>query len=304
MNSKKVNIAFLLSIICYAGMAVCAVFAVPRLFSDIIFNNLACELTIVLPPFLLLVFSKEKITEFLGFHKMKAGTVLAVIPFTLFSMPVVTLINLISQFWVKNEAAAMMESFQVTEIPFVALWLSVGVAAPFFEELACRGIFYRGYCRSGSAFWAMLLSALLFSLIHMNLNQAMYAFAVGVLGVLLVEATGSLWASVLYHGLINSSQTVLMYIALKLNPQAYSEAAAQMDSGREILVFGVAGYLVLAAVTLPLAWALLVWMSGHEDRRGVLFALWQSRKGKEGKRERLITLPLILGILLCILLSV
>lgn len=304
MNSRKVNLAFLCSILLYIGMALCAVFLLPRLFSNLIFNNLACELTILLPGFLFLLFSKEKPSEFLGFHKMKAGTVLAVIPFTMFSMPAVTLLNLISQFWVKNEAAAMMEGFGAAEIPLALLIFSTGIFGPFCEEVTCRGIFYRGYCRSGSRFFAMLLSALLFALIHMNLNQAMYAFAVGIMAVLLVEATGSLWASVLYHGLINSSQTVLLYGALKMNPQAYSEAAQQAEAAGT-LVYAVAGYLVLTAVTLPLAWALLVWMGEHEGRGGVLSSIWKERKNKENgeKKERLITLPLLLGIAVCILFS-
>lgn len=305
MNSRKVNLAFLFSILLYIGMSFCAVFLIPELFSDLTFNNLACELTIMLPGLLFLLFSKEKPLKFLGFHKMKIGTALAVIPFTMFSMPVITLLNLISQFWVKNEAAAMMEGFRVTEIPLAILIFSTGIFGPFCEEVTCRGIFYRGYCKSGSRFWAMLLSALLFALIHMNLNQAMYAFAVGIMAVLLVEATGSLWASVLYHGLINSSQTVLLYGALKMNPQAYSEAAQQAEAAGT-LVYGVAGYLILTAVTLPLAWALLVWMGEHEGRKGVLASLWKERKNSENgeKKERLITLPFFLGIVLCIMFSV
>lgn len=304
MNSRKVNLAFLLSVLLYIGMAWCAVFLMPKLFSDLTFNNLACELTILLPGLLFLLFSKEKVTEFLGFHKMKTGTALAIIPFTMFSMPVITLLNLISQFWVRNEAAAMMEGFQVTRLPLAVLLFSTGLLGPFCEEVICRGIYYRGYCRSGGRFWAMLLSALLFSLVHMNLNQAVYAFAVGVLAVLLTEATGSLWASVLYHGLINSSQTVLLYGALKLNPQAYTQTAEQVQAEGG-LIYGVAGYLVLAAVTLPLAWALLVWMGEHEGRKGVLSSLWKERKREEkgGKKERLVTLPLILGIAICVLVS-
>lgn len=311
MNGRKVNRAFLISILLYTGCIFGLAYIIPEMFSGIIINNLICEMIVVLPGILSAVFSGERLPEFLHLNKLKPGTLLAVIPFTMFSMPFITLINLISQFFVENTAAAMMEGFQVAEMPFWQLWLSVGVFAPFCEEAACRGVFYRGYQKTGGAFKAMLLSSLLFALVHMNINQAMYAFAMGIMAVLLVEAAGSLWASVFYHGLINSSQVLLMYGMLKMNSSAYSEAAQAMD--RDLMIYGLAGYLVITALTLPVAWAILVWMSGHEGRRGILRTVWKEKRHSRiydnqentdrsintGKRDKLVTAPLILALILC-----
>lgn len=315
MNGRKVNRAFLISILLYTGCIFGLVYVLPELFSGIVINNLICETIVILPGILFAAFSGERLPEFLHLKKLKPGTILAVIPFTMFSMPFITLINLISQFFVENTAAAMMEGYQVTEMPFWQLWLSIGVFAPFCEETACRGVFYRGYKKTGGAFKAMLLSSLLFALVHMNINQAMYAFVMGIMAVLLVEASGSLWASVLYHGLINSSQVLLMYGVLKANPGAYSEAVKAMD--RDLMIYGLAGYLVIAALTLPLAWAILVWISGNEGRRGVLGTVWKEEKidsrsqindnqgetdmsENTGKKDKLITVPLILALILCV----
>lgn len=295
MNSKKVNRSFLISIVLYIGMILGAAYLFPKIMENIALNNLLCELTIVLPGFLYMFFSKERVTEFLHLKKMKVSTLLAIIPFTMLSMPAITLTNLFSQFFVENEVMAAMESFQVVEMPFLQLLLSVGIFAPFCEEMICRGIYYRGYEKSGSAFKAMILSAILFALIHMNINQAMYAFAMGLLSVLLVEASGSLWSSVVYHMLINSSQVCMMYVILKANPFAYSEASGVLTT--DAMIIALSGYLILAAVTLPLAWALLVWMSGNEGRRGVLAVFWKERKKK---KDKLVTVSLISAIILCI----
>ncbi|MGN0376492.1 MAG: lysostaphin resistance A-like protein [Suilimivivens sp.] len=295
MNGKKVNFAFLISIILYIGCVYGVIYLFPALLENIVINNLLCELIIVLPGILFTVFSGEKFTEFLHLKRMKAGTFFAIIPFTLFSVPVITLVNLFSQFFVENTAATVMESYEIAEMPFLPLLFSVGIFAPFCEEVVCRGIYYRGYKKSGSGFKAMFLSALLFALVHMNINQAMYAFAMGMMAVLLVEATGSLWASVMYHVLINSSQIFMMYAMLKVNPSAYSEAEEIMTT--EMMIMGFAGYLVITAITLPLAWALLVWMSGNEGRQGVLPCFWKERKKKE---DKLVTVPLILAIILCV----
>lgn len=294
MNGRKVNLAFLISIILYAACVFGIAFFLPGLVENMVLNNLICELILILPGFLFLLFSKDKIFEFLHLKKIKIGTLLVIIPFTFFSMPIVTLVNLLSQFFVENEAATAMEGYQIGEMSLLPLLFSVGIFGPFCEELVSRGIYYRGYRKSGSAFKAMLLSSLLFALVHMNVNQAMYAFVMGVMAVLLVEATGSLWSSFIYHALINSSQICIMHAMLKADPSAYSEAAEAMTM--DAMVFALGGYLLITALTLPIAWALLVWMSGHEERRGVLPLIWKERKKKE---DKLITIPLILALILC-----
>ena len=295
MNGRKVNLAFLISIILYIACVFGIAFLFPKLLESIVTSNMICELLLALPGLLFLSFSENKIIEFLHFKKIKIGTLLVIIPFTFFSMPLIILANLLSQFLVENEVTAAMESSQVGEMPLLLLLYSVGIFAPFCEELVCRGVYYRGYRKSGSAFKAMILSSLLFALMHMNLNQAVYAFVMGVMAVLLVEATGSLWSSFLYHALINSSQVYMMHAMLKVNPSAYSEAAEAMTT--ETMVFALGAYLIIVAVTLPIAWALLVWMSGHEGRRGVLPLIWIERKKKE---DKLLTIPLIFAFILCI----
>lgn len=299
MNGRKVNLAFLISIIVYIACVFGAACLFSPLMESIVFNNLLCESAIVLPGLVFALVTEQKPVEFLHFKKIRIGTLLALVPFTLFSMPVITLVNLISQFFVENEAASIMESYRIGSMPFLQLLFSVGIFGPFCEELICRGVYYRGYRKSGSVFKAMFLSALLFALVHMNINQAMYAFAMGVIAVLLVEATGSLWSSVIYHALINSSQVFLMYVMLKANPSAYSEAAGAMST--ESMVFALGGYLIIVALTLPAAWALLVWMSGNEGRRGVLPSIWTERKKKE---DKLVTVPLILAVILCVVMIV
>ena len=51
---------------------------------------------------------------------------------------------------------------------------------PFCEEFCFRGVVYRGYLKSGNVTGAVLLSSLLFGLMHMNFNQAPYAFALAL----------------------------------------------------------------------------------------------------------------------------
>lgn len=295
MNSKKANWAFLITIIGYIALSYGIVFLFPWLADSLFWSNFLCEIVVILPILIFMLVSKEKPLAFLEFHRIKPGSVLMIVLFTFLSMPLVMLLNLFSQFWVDNEVTLMIESMNVARMPFGLLYLSIAIIAPIFEETACRGAFYRSYRKSGSAFKAMILSAIIFALVHMNFNQAAYAFAIGILAVLLVEATGSLWSSILYHGLINGSQVVLMYSTLKTDPDVYSESAALITN--DFLIFALGIYLILTAVTLPLAWAVLVWLSEHEGRRGVLSGIWNGRKEK---KDKMITVPYVLALILCI----
>ena len=295
MNGKRANWAFLAEVLGYMVLAFGLTLFMPGIMGNLVLNNLICEVILSLPVLIVTVASKEKLVSFFGFHKMKISSVLMTVLFTFLSMPILTLFNLISQLWVENEVAPMMEELQIGQMPLGALLFSMSISAPVFEEITCRGAYYHAYRKSGSAVRAILMSSLIFAVSHMNFNQAAYAFVVGILAVLLVEATGSLWSSILYHALINGSQAILMYQVLKVNPDIYSEQADMVT--RDFLLYGIGVYLLITAVTLPLAWAVLVWLGGNEGRRGVLSAIWHERKEKKGK---IITVPFLLALLLAL----
>lgn len=295
MNSKKANRVFLITILCYIVLVIGLLRFAPGLMNNLLVSNLTMELVIALPVLAAAVMSGERLPSFLGFRKMGVKSLLMTALFTFLTVPVLTLFNLISQIWVENEAAAMLEGQQAGQMSFGILFLSTAIIAPIFEEVACRGAYYHSYRKSGSAFRAMVLSAMIFALVHMNFNQASYALVMGILSVLLMEAAGSIWASILYHGLINGSNVLLMYGALRVNPNAYSEQAVEVTGN--FLLYGIGIYLILAAVTLPLAWAVLVWLSANQGRSGVLTQIW---KGRKEKKDKMLTVPLVLALILCL----
>lgn len=295
MNSKKANWAFLITITGDIVFSIAMASFFPWVSESLFWSNLLAEIVMILPILIFILASKEKPLEFLGFHRIKIGSIFMIVLFTLLSMPLITLLNVFSQIWVDNEVAMMIDTMNVGQMPFWLLFLSLAIIAPLFEEVICRGGYYCSYKRSGSAFKAMILSAIIFAVIHMNFNQAAYAFGIGILAALLVEATGSLWSSVIYHGLINGSQAVIMYANLRADSEIYKESAALIKGN--FLIYAIGIYLVFTAVTLPLAWAVLVWLSQHEERYGVLSRIWRERKEK---KDKMITVPYIMALILCV----
>ena len=77
--------------------------------------------------------------------------------------------------------------------------LSAGIFACAVEELSMRGVVYQRMKRYWGKRKAMILSAALFGIYHLNVVQAVYAFFLGLFFVWLYERYDSLWASILGH---------------------------------------------------------------------------------------------------------
>ena len=77
--------------------------------------------------------------------------------------------------------------------------LGAGIFACAVEELSLRGITYLRMKRYWGKRKAMIFSAIVFGLYHMNVVQAVYAFVLGLFFAWLYERYDSLWAPIIAH---------------------------------------------------------------------------------------------------------
>lgn len=262
---------------------------------DMIPNIFLSEAMLIVPTFFMLLFSKEKVRDVLSIRKIKWSTFFGVIAFTMAASPLVTLINLVSQLFVENTVSANSDQF-LSLHPMLLIFF-VGILAPICEETVFRGAIFSGMKKEGNVFKAIIASGLLFGLLHMNINQASYAFVIGVLLGFLVEATGSIFSSILFHVLVNSTNAIMMIISDRVvSDEMMANANEIVTTGTLLNMIGV--YVVLAVVGTTIAICLLVWMSKNEGRQPLLIKAWQDRKVKDGK---VISIPFIIGVVISIL---
>lgn len=81
--------------------------------------------------------------------------------------------------------------------------LAVGIIAPVVEELIFRGLIYQRIKRYSKPITAMLLSALLFGVFHMNVVQGIYAFGFGLLAAYSYEKFHTILAPIVFHVVAN-----------------------------------------------------------------------------------------------------
>lgn len=301
MNSKKVNWAFfcmiLLNMALYALIFICYTQGIAMFNIGIMSSLLISQAILVSPALLFLLFSRKKtetghLNEMLGFHKIKISSFFMVLLFTYLIMPMSTALNAISMLFVDNTVNAI--SGEVLQMPFPVMLFMIGILGPFCEEFVFRGVIFRGYKNSGAVFWSIFWSALLFGLMHLNFNQAAYAIALGVMFALLVEATGSLWSSVIAHMVFNSHEVCLMYL-VELIPSELT--GPEVELTQETLLAAIGPYLLIAAVATPLAVCVLVWLSKNEKRQVQFCSICARRKEK---KEAMVSIPLIFAIVVCL----
>ncbi|PIE19751.1 MAG: hypothetical protein CSA65_01085 [Proteobacteria bacterium] len=86
----------------------------------------------------------------------------------------------------------------------VALVLHVALLAPVAEELAFRGLLYRGLRQVTRPLPAAVVSSLIFAVMHPHLTQGAWALGLGLLLAFAYEQTRSLLAPMLVHALFNA----------------------------------------------------------------------------------------------------
>lgn len=335
MTTKKANWLFLTIILTHIVVVLLLSFVCYGISIDIVTNFLLSEGILMVPTLLfLLVFERRnrqtvpavygapavpavrRPFEAAAFHKVKISTLLMIALSTFLMMPLVAVLNALSMLFADNAMASLQSD--VVDTPFPVMLFMIGIFGPFCEEFVFRGVIYRSYRRReedgnsacnqdnrNGGIGAILLSAFLFGLMHMNFNQMIYAFAMGIFLALLVEAAGSLWASVFCHMFFNSVEVCLMYVSSRLLSGAYeqmvSETAAELST--QDLLAALSVYLIIAAVTTPIVGCIVVWVARNEGRRKPFASLFAGRRSSQKTGNMppgyLLSIPLIVAMVLC-----
>ena len=160
------------------------------------------EVAIMIPAIVYIRMKGENLLESLGFHKVKITTILLTVLLTLLSMPLYMCANVLSQIFVPN--TVVQASSQLLSGSLLASWFVMTIAAPICEEIAIRGFCFNRFRKVTSLLVAAFVSAVMFGIIHLNINQMCYAIVLGVVFALANFASGSIWTSITMHFLVHN----------------------------------------------------------------------------------------------------
>lgn len=151
----------------------------------------------------------------------KAGPLLSV----LLIIPLVFTFNLITEpltSWM--EVPQFFKDFMLqVQSNKLSSFFAIVIFAPLLEELFCRGILLRGMLFHMSPAKAIIWSALMFGIMHLNPWQAIPAFLLGLLMGWIYWRTNSLWSVILIHS-VNNGFSFLITILYPEMPFDYGFA--------------------------------------------------------------------------------
>lgn len=196
--------------------------------TGVVFSLLLSEGLILVPTLIWAARTPGKKLEQFGFHRVHIRTILLAILLMLVCYPPVVLLNLISQFFTANVVQEI--SGPMLNLPEWFGILLLGIVGPFIEELVFRGYIFHSLRASGRVAASVVLSGIMFGLMHLNFNQACYAIFLGIVFAAAVEASGSIVTSMAMHMAFNSAEVAMLY--------AVSENTDEMLNGGDMTIDG------------------------------------------------------------------
>ncbi len=168
----------------------------------------------------------------------------------------------------------------------VFYFIAICIAAPLGEEFVFRGVLL-GYLRKYGDWFAILTSAALFGLMHMNFYQTPYAFLVGLVFGFITVKTGSVLCAMLLH-IINNSLSTISEMASHFLPKV-----------GEVIEMAISG-LYMAAIPIAIVLIIIYSVKGRLKLQKPEIETIETSTRAKGLKFCL-AVPNLLFILFCIL---
>ena len=305
-ETKQVNFIFFVTVLLYIGASFFLSWA-KFLELPMILSMLLSQMIIFVPSFLYCLMKKISWKEIVSFRKMKISVWILVVICTYLMYPLIIVVNAVSLIFVESGTAEMMT--QTSQWNFFLSTFMMAVMPAFVEEFVFRGVLYGTY-RQGRKWLAILVSAFLFGCMHMNFNQFLYAFVLGVYLSFLIEATGSIFSSMLAHFTINFTSVILSKVLEVINqfvPAMEEQMGTQTGNflntmGQESLIILIIGILIWGVIALGTTAAafgiylVIAKISGRMEHIKTMFF--------GNKKEKIFSVFLILGIFLTLVIMI
>ncbi|WP_455962063.1 CPBP family intramembrane glutamic endopeptidase [Bacteroides bouchesdurhonensis] len=179
--------------------------------------------------------SKQKTTWSLVSGSYLLLSVLAILSCTFVVSAITDLMK-----WIPN---IMEFPFEILQSNWIGI-LVISLIGPIFEELLFRGAITKVLLQQYNPTKAILFSAFLFGVIHINPAQILPAFLIGILLTWIYYKTASLIPCILIHVLNNS---LSLYLSAKFPEAKYID---EIITGTPYLVTCLVSLLILAGVIL------------------------------------------------------
>lgn len=220
---------------------------------------------VFIPVMIYIIITKQSIKEVLKLNKIHIMDLFLSFLTAILFLPSMMVLSAITQLFSKNDVAEMLT---VTgQAPVWVLILVIAVFPAIFEEFTMRGLILSEY-RSVSIKKAAIMNGILFSMLHMNIQQSLYTLAMGILVSYLVYYTKSIFASMIFHFTINGVNVLISTIVAS-GASSEANSAAQSNVPHSFIIIGmIIGFVILLAIAIG-TFALIILIIKNIKKRNI-----------------------------------
>lgn len=219
---------------------------------------LMSQLGLVLVPVIIyFLVTRDNIIKTLKLYPISFTCLVKVILFAFCIQPLVMTVSAIGNLFFTNYTTNTIIGLS-NALPYPVMLLLAAMLPAIIEEISTRGIILSGF-KGQLTFPSAVINGLIFAILHGNVQQGLYAFILGFVFVYLVNAAGSIFASMVAHFIINGTSVTMTYalsgVYENLNTSSTgSQAALSANSPETIAV--IVFLSILAAIFTFLAYIL------------------------------------------------
>jgi len=287
MHTKNNTSAFMLYLVIFFLVSQLLLAIVIQLFPGVLFNPLwfviiAQLVSLILPLFIWLKIKNDKFSRHMPRQPLGARNMVHTLLLSFLILPTMWLVSGISSLFVENNISEFLGSFEAP--PLWLMLLAIAVTPGIVEEVVFRG-YVQSTQHGQGVKKIVLMNGLFFAIIHLDIHQFFYTFALGAVFAYMVYYTKNIWAGIIPHFIVNGVNVLIshsvsgangyvtdvatsptlgesMYDAFReTNPELAQQMYDLLANVSDIAV-AIAFMAVLTAITLPFA----IW---------ILFALRQ-----------------------------
>lgn len=184
---------------------------------------------------------KDKFMVYVSFRKIKLtdGLLLGLVGIMM-QFAIIPILHYVLQMLPQEMVNNYFDLMELmTGVNMFGMVLMISINAPIFEEIMVRGVILNDFKKAAPTWLTLVIQALVFGIMHMNIIQGSYAFAIGLVFGIAYLKYKSIWAPIIMHFTFNTSALIIG----ELHPDVFNDV-------EHVIMFavGAIGLMALAKV--------------------------------------------------------
>ncbi|MGM9973339.1 MAG: lysostaphin resistance A-like protein [Clostridiaceae bacterium] len=234
--------------------------------------------------------------EVLSLRRLKFKDLCLVILIALAAQPVSWFLSYLSNLFFNNDVADLFGSIGI--YPYWMLLIVLAVVPAVCEELAIRGVVLHGY-KKEPLLVAAIITGGIFGMLHLNPQQFLYTFILGVLFGYLVRITHSIFSGIIAHFVFNGFQVTVSKLSFRtiMRSSEVEKLSVSLESTMvgNMIVMGVIA-IIFGFIIIYLLKRLK--LSTYETNMEIVNSINEEDEIKESPKDNPFNFPLIATIII------